>query len=405
MSQDNAIDGRPVFALNKIMRHQLEISSVQVGGRWVDSFVYTVDGQLVMRFADWYSTTMNLGTYTPGVFLWGGTARVHYVSGHTDPNAADWIPNSLIEPKYLLSDFSGGQVLNTQVHPNAEITQNVYSQNPMASREGRILDRDFLPAERVVYIRRKDTGEYVGTTYSDAEGFYRFDAVETGYEYFVEYLDEHSMLVKAPEADYIGYGELAGAYRIRGENVGAVEVKVYSEETEEFLGQVLTDSNGQFRVSNVNSNHLFTLVFREPSGGWEDHVSSRRIPELEAFNLTFESSLASVGDRITGVLRVKNGHGPYIATAPNLKPGVALAVNDDEISFVGEAVMMGPYSIPITVTSADGGTGLFTLEGRSRLCRQHPVRGHYGNSIARRADRPRRSLLLYEHSESPAVRH
>ena len=252
----------------------------------------------------------------------------------------------------------------------------MWSNNNDLTIRGRVLTDSFQPIVENVYAFRGDSMEAVHQVETDDEGFYEMTKLDSKFDY-VLMVKRDGRMKTIPMADYVGFGELAGAYRIRGENIGEVEVKVFSEQTGEYLGQVTTNLNGQFSIPNVNPNHLFTLVFREPTGAWEDRVSSRRIPELTAFVLQFDSSLHDDVDRIGGALKVTNGHAPFVATSPNLKSGMSLVVNDDEITFSGESVLMGPYSIPINVTSVNGGQGTYTHEGIGEYMRSSLWDGAY----------------------------
>ncbi len=264
-----------------------------------------------------------------------------------------------------------------EVFADEEKTYLNYVYNENLTIRGRVLDDSFKPSQELVYAYETDTMRPVHRVASDSDGFYVLDKLDSSYNYTVMVKRDGKMRTP-PFADYIGFGELAGAYRIRGENIGEVEVKVFSEQTGEYLGQVKTNVNGQFTIPNVNPNHLFALVFREPTGAWEDRVSSRRIPELTEFTLTFNSTLHDDGDRINGALTVRNGHAPFTATA-DLKPGVSLVVQDRAITFAGETVMQGPYSIPITVQSPDGGIGVFVAEGVAGYPR---AAFHHGTSMS-----------------------
>lgn len=163
--------------------------------------------------------------------------------------------------------------------------------------------------------------------------------------------------------DFSGNGTLSGTVRVQGEPGSAFKAILFDELTHSKVAETTTDVTGHFSFTELEKTIKYYVVFKSPDGLWEYRVSSRRIPELTAFNLQFVSTLVDDGDRINGTLKVKNGHEPYTATAENMKPGMKLVVEGNEISFANETVLQGPYSIPITVKSIDGGEGVFVAEG------------------------------------------
>ena len=75
-----------------------------------------------------------------------------------------------------------------------------------------------------------------------------------------------------------GNGVLSGVVRVDGENQIGCIVSLYSEKTQEYLTSSVTDSNGMFVFEHLNTEELFYIVAKEPSGAWEYRVSSRRKP-------------------------------------------------------------------------------------------------------------------------------
>jgi hypothetical protein len=297
---------------------------------------------------------------TPGFFLYAGNMKVRRMYGNLAPGITIPTPSfKAVHDRGTITPTTGAPVIFTE--STDEGVRDTYG-NTFVNVKGRVLDESFQPLRAVVYALSSSRNTFVADTISDQDGFYELIDLRTE-DMCTITVFHNGKLENVKKADYTGFGTLSGIYRIRGVAAANVHVRVFSEETGEYLGKVDTDANGGFTIPNVNKDHQFNLVFREPSGAWEDRVSSRRIPELTAFNLQFVSTLASEGDSINGTLKVKNGHEPYTATAENLKPGVKLVAEGNEISFAGETVMQGPYSIPITVKSIDGGEGVFTVEG------------------------------------------
>lgn len=350
--------GVPAFALNTWYDIRVEYDRKSFDTVGAATIKVWVNGVLIGEHKDIASAAAPV---TPGIFLYAGKLKVRRMYGDLTPSVTAETPFVMTEPDRdrMISDFGEGKSA-TESKPDTQKTW--WSNNNDLTIRGRVLTDSFQPIVENVYAFRGDSMEAVHQVETDDEGFYEMTKLDSKFDY-VLMVKRDGRMKTIPMADYVGFGELAGAYRIRGENIGEVEVKVFSEQTGEYLGQVTTNLNGQFSIPNVNPNHLFTLVFREPTGAWEDRVSSRRIPELTAFVLQFDSSLHDDVDRIGGVLKVTNGHAPFVATSPNLKSGMSLVVNDDEIAFSGESVLMGPYSIPINVTSVDGGQGTYTHEG------------------------------------------
>lgn len=348
----------PAFALNTWYDIRVEYDRKSFATVGTATIKVWVNGVLI---GEYKNVAAAAAPVTPGIFLYAGKLKVRRMYGDLTPSVTAETPFSMTEPDRdrMISDFGEGKSA-TESKPDTQKTW--WSNNNDLTIRGRVLTDSFQPIVENVYAFRGDSMEAVHQVETDDEGFYEMTKLDSEFDY-VLMVKRDGRMKTIPMADYVGFGELAGAYRIRGENIGEVEVKVFSEQTGEYLGQVKTNVNGQFSIPNVNSDHKFNLVFREPTGAWEDRVSSRRIPELTAFNLQFTSTFVNEGDRINGTLKVKNGHEPYTATAENLKPGVKLIVEGNEISFTNETVMQGPYSIPITVKSIDGGEGVFVAEG------------------------------------------
>lgn len=297
---------------------------------------------------------------TPGFFLSSGNMKVRRMYGNITPEITIPTPSfKAVHDRGSVTPTNGAPVIFTE--STDEGVRDTYG-NTFVNVKGRVLDESFQPLRAVVYALSSSRNTFVADTISDQDGFYELIDLRTE-DMCTITVFHNGKLENVKKADYTGFGTLSGIYRIRGVAAANVHVRVFSEETGEYLGQVDTDANGGFTIPNVNKDHQFNLVFREPSGAWEDRVSSRRIPELAAFNLQFTSSLAVEGDSITGSLKVNNGYEPYTVTAENLKPGVRLIVEGNEITFADETTMQGPYSIPITVKSIDGGEGVFVAEG------------------------------------------
>ena len=156
--------------------------------------------------------------------------------------------------------------------------QNLYFQEDL-TLTGKLLGYSFDKKIENVWVMDAQTMKIAGKTKTDTEGNYAVAKLDSRREYFVM-VERNGKKKTVPAVNYTGYGTLAGVYRITGSIVEGVSVRVFSEESNEFLGEVFTDSTGQFTVPNVSDSHSFYLVFREPSGAWEDRVSSRRFPEL-----------------------------------------------------------------------------------------------------------------------------
>lgn len=237
----------------------------------------------------------------------------------------------------------------------------VYSED--MTIHGRMLNESFQPSQEFVFAYETTTMRPVNRVASTTDGVYAIDKLDSKYNYTVMVMRDGRMTT-LPFADYVGYGELAGSYRIRGESVGAVEVKVYSEQTGEYLGMVMTDVNGQFSIPNVNKNHQFALVFREPSGLWEDRVSSRRLPEVIGGTLSFVNTIATNGtsDGVVGSVVIVGGRQPYDVTVTGLPLGLYQSLSGNTITLNGTTSETGTHAVTISVVSIDDFTGSTTFD-------------------------------------------
>ena len=211
---------------------------------------------------------------TPGFFGYNAKFKIRRIYGRKTASFEYPVFTRTESAKEFFFQPEQGPVVHRANESKAYLNY-VYSED--LTIYGRVLDDAFNPSQELIYAYETETMRPVHRVASNADGFYALDKLDSKLNYTVMVKRDGKMRTP-PLADYIGFGELAGAYRIRGENIGEVEVKVFSEQTGEYLGQVKTNANGQFTIPNVNKDHLFTLVFREPSGAWEDRVSSRRIP-------------------------------------------------------------------------------------------------------------------------------
>lgn len=393
----SGVNGVPAFAPN--VYYDLRVEYIQSD---VDSVIgaatvkFYVNGFLITEFAD---VGVNCRAVTPGIFLQSGRMKVRRMYGDITPAITQQIPIFQIDrsPEYVISDDSQNLVYIAE--SPEESKKNHYANDKDLTIRGRVLDESFNAIQELVYVYENRTMDSADRVASDPDGFYEITGLDSTRDYTIMVRREGKMRT-VPMADYAGFAELAGTYRIRGENVGQVDVKVFSEQTGEYLGHVDTDANGQFRIPNVNPDHKFTLVFREPSGLWEDRVSSRRIPEFTTFTLMFDSTLHDEGDRINGAITVTNGRAPFTAEADGLKPGVSLVTTGNQITFSGETVMQGPYSIPITVKSFDGGEGVFVASGVAGYLRSNTLAD--GNNLAMwlQAEIDREDVYFYTNTKT-----
>lgn len=276
---DQNLSGVPQYAKNIWFDFRIEVDTV----RFTDD-----SGISKMRF---YVNDFLLGEYTtpttgvygtamyPGVKIQNGLAQVRQVYSSSD------IPTDLKlrSPSYLATteisakseQLLGARTAGSKADSYPTSSKNYYfGEDSVIS--GRILDYSFNKKIEKVWIVDSNTLRVAGRTTTDADGNYAFPKMDSTATYVIM-VDRDGKKKTVPTVNYVGHGILAGTVRIAGDVAEGVKVRVFSEESNEFLGEVVTDVNGQFEIPNVLNGHAFCLVFRDPLGAWEDRVSSRRI--------------------------------------------------------------------------------------------------------------------------------
>lgn len=257
----------PVFAMNTRQIHKLEYFRDPVSK--IARCIYTVDNVRLMNFSGYVPQ----GPAQPGLYLYGNTTKLHRATGDDGPNAAEFEFNISAQRTDVYTSI--GPISQTVKSSNHRTTKKAYvDRNAIVS--GKILGSDFLTKKRRVMAVDRHTMQVLGDTVSDEDGNYTFTQISdlSVIALFVEDAEGHR--IQAPTVAYVGEGKLSGTCRVLGVGFANVEVKVYSEETDELLGYVQTDVNGEFTVPNVKPGVDFYLIFRDPAGAWEDRVSSRR---------------------------------------------------------------------------------------------------------------------------------
>ena len=313
--------GAPVFALNTWFDLKIEYARVPFYGIGSAVIRFWVNGTMIGEYRDASDVA---GPVTPGIFLNAGKLKVRRMYADLTPALTPIYPYITTERKqesFLITGSSANSNVRQELNADATRTSGVNDSD--LTIRGRTLGDDFIPFQENLFVMRTDTMEVLQRVTADEDGYYMFSRLDSKFDYRV-FVKRDGIPKTVPMADYIGYGELAGTYRIRGETVGGVEVRVFSEQTGEYLGMVMTDSSGRFSIPNVNKAHLFALVFREPSGAWEDRVSSRRLPEIVGGVLTFINTATenASGNGISGNVKILGGRAPYSVTVTGLPAGL-----------------------------------------------------------------------------------
>ena len=77
-----------------------------------------------------------------------------------------------------------------------------------------------------------------------------------------------------------GIGRLEGIVEVDEVLVSNSLVRLYVEDTREYVDEMLTDANGKFLFDGLNMNKKYFLVANDPIKKYEYRVSSRRIPVI-----------------------------------------------------------------------------------------------------------------------------
>ena len=183
-----------------------------------------------------------------------------------------------ISPAVFFTGLPLAPTTGNKIFPTNFIQKNILYRESTNKVSGKISSPDFLIRPNRVKISAIN-GDVVQEVITDAQGYYEFTNLRNDYKNFtVSYDRGDGVFTSVPRAQYVGDGKLQGFYKIKDRPVEGTIVRVFAEETDEYLGEVTTNSIGAFLVPNLDKTKKFYLVFRDPYGLWEDRVSSRRTP-------------------------------------------------------------------------------------------------------------------------------
>lgn len=245
-------------------------------------FETLINGVRLNRYYLINSNIFNQATVRPALFIEATSAspvfRIHSVKAwdlvSTSFPAIDGISRDLPPGRILMGSQANGTIKGKLETPPI-YSQRIYFSGT-ASVQGKILN-NFAGLITKVRLHDKNTGIVVAQTASDSTGYYSFTQLENNRTYYTVF-EKNSTFISPPVIEYYGNGLLSGIYRIEGVATPNAILRVFAEDTHEYLGQVQTNASGLFTINNLNTTKQFYIVVRDPNSLWEDRVSSRRTP-------------------------------------------------------------------------------------------------------------------------------